>query len=106
MIDSKFVRSLALSFPDTTEEPHFEKASFRYKKKIFATLASEKQRLVLKLSPTDQSVFIDYDETIFSPATGAWGKKGWTIVEMKRVRKDMARDAMKLAYQAISLKGS
>ncbi len=31
------LRTLALSFPESTEEPHFEKISFRVKKKIFAT---------------------------------------------------------------------
>jgi hypothetical protein len=102
MIDSKFIRNLALSFPDTSESPHFDKASFRYKKKIFATLAEKKQHLVLKLSPADQSVYIDYDDTIFSPATGAWGKQGWTIIDMKKVRKDMAKDAMKLAYVRVT----
>ena len=30
-------RKLAMSFPDVTEEPHFENTSFRMSKKIFAT---------------------------------------------------------------------
>jgi len=35
---SEEARALALSLPETTEEPHFEKASFRVRGRIFATL--------------------------------------------------------------------
>jgi hypothetical protein len=101
MIDTSFVRKLALAFPDASEAPHFEKISFRIRKKIFATVAEKTQRVVLKLSLTNQSVFCDYDKTIFFPIPNAWGKKGWTIVEMKKVRKDMFKDALKLAYEEV-----
>ena len=37
MVSIDTFRKLALSFPEATEEPHFEKTSFRVKKKIFAT---------------------------------------------------------------------
>jgi hypothetical protein len=37
MIEFEELRKLAMSFPEVTEEPHFEKTSFRVKKKIFAT---------------------------------------------------------------------
>ncbi len=38
MVSIKAAREIALSFDEVTEEPHFEKASFRVKKKIYATL--------------------------------------------------------------------
>lgn len=105
MVDLESFRKLALSFPDSVEAPHFEKASFRYKKKIFATLSSKDKRAVLKLSLEDQSVFCDYDEEIFYPVPNKWGKQGWTIVELKRVRKDMCKDALTQAYGVVSGKG-
>ena len=37
MVTIDIFRKLALSFPEATEGPHFEKTSFRGKKKIFAT---------------------------------------------------------------------
>ena len=67
MVDIKSFRTFALSFPESVEAPHFEKASFRYKKKIFATLSLKDKRAVLKLSPEDQSVFCDYDDQVFYP---------------------------------------
>lgn len=102
MVDIESFRELALSFPDSAEAPHFEKASFRYKKKIFATLSSKDNRAVLKLSLEDQSVFCDYDEKVFYPVPNKWGKQGWTIVELKRVRKDMCKDALTCAFNVVS----
>jgi predicted DNA-binding protein (MmcQ/YjbR family) len=104
MVDIESFRKLALSFRDSVEAPHFEKASFRYKKKIFATLSSKDKRAVLKLSPEDQSVFSDYDPKIFYPVPHKWGKQGWTIVELKLVRKDMCKDALMQAYECVRLK--
>ena len=39
------VRRFALSLPETTEEPHFDLASFRVKGKIFATVPPDEKHL-------------------------------------------------------------
>jgi predicted DNA-binding protein (MmcQ/YjbR family) len=44
MLSIKKFRQIALSFPGTEELPHFEKTSFRVKKKIFATLDEMHQK--------------------------------------------------------------
>ena len=98
MVDIATFRKWALSFPDTTEEPHFHLSSFRFKKKIFATLWQKENRVMLKLSLIDQSVFCAFDKTIFFPVPGGWGKQGATFVELKKVRKDIFKDALKTAY--------
>ena len=43
MANNEHFKKLALSFPGTEESPHFEKTSFRVKKKIWATLDEAKQ---------------------------------------------------------------
>jgi predicted DNA-binding protein (MmcQ/YjbR family) len=98
MISLPTFRKLALAFDEAEEQPHFEKQSFRVKKKIFATLDSNKQRAVVKLSAVDQSVFSSYDNTIIYPVPNAWGKQGWTIIELKRVKASICRDALTTAY--------
>jgi predicted DNA-binding protein (MmcQ/YjbR family) len=50
MVSFETLRKLALSFPETTEEPHFEKTSFRVKKKIFATYDGKNKTACVKLS--------------------------------------------------------
>ena len=91
-------RKLALSYAEAIEQPHFENASFRVKKKIFATLDEKKQRAVLKLSAIDQSVFSSYDNSAIYPVPGAWGKQGWTIVELKKVKAAICKDALTTSY--------
>jgi hypothetical protein len=98
MVTIETFRKIALSFPETVELPHFDLASFRVKKKIFATLSSEKQRAMLKLSLTDQSVFCAFDKNIIYPVPGAWGKKGCTYFELSKIKKEMLKDALKQAY--------
>src|SRR6185369_1470052 len=104
MVDIHFFRTLALSFPETEELPHFHLTSFRVKKKIFATWWEKENRAMLKLGVVDQSVFCGADKMIFFPVPGAWGKQGATFVELKKVRKDVFKDALTVAYQTTAVK--
>jgi predicted DNA-binding protein (MmcQ/YjbR family) len=67
MVSIDTFRKLALSFPEATEEPHFEKTSFRVKKKIFATYNEKYKRACVKLSEIDHDVFSAADRTIIYP---------------------------------------
>jgi hypothetical protein len=104
MLDVAAARKLALGFPETEEQDHFGNPSFRIKKKIFMTLKPAEARAVLKLSLVDQSVFCDFNSNVFYPVPGAWGKQGWTVVDLKKVRKDMFRDALQQAFKAVAPK--
>ena len=92
-------RKLALSFPGTNEQPHFEKTSFRIGKKIFATLDEKNNRACLKLSEIDQDVFSTFDKSIIYPVPNKWGKQGWTFVELAKVKAAMCKDALTTAYR-------
>jgi hypothetical protein len=94
----------ALELPDVVEAPHFEKTSFRVKKKIFATLDTKAKKAVLKLTAIDQSVFSGYNKRIVYPVPGSWGKQGWTMFELPNVRKSMLKDALITAYRTVAPK--
>lgn len=98
MVTINTFRKLALSFPEATEEPHFEKTSFRVKKKIFATYDDKNKRSCIKLSEIDQDVFSLTDRTMIYPVPNKWGKQGWTFIELKKVHKDVFADALTTAY--------
>jgi hypothetical protein len=104
MVKSEVFRQLALSFPEVVEQPHFEKNSFRVNKKIFVTHDEQHERVTIKLSETDQSVFCSFDSTIIYPVKGSWGNQGWTIIELKKIRKDMLIDALTVAYCEVAPK--
>lgn len=104
MVSFDEFRKFSLSFPDTTEVPHFDNPSFRYKNKIFATYWKKDNRAMLLLSPVDQSVFCSLDKSIFFPVPNAWGTKGATFVELKKVRKDVFKDAVSTSFNFIVTK--
>ncbi|WP_231464348.1 MULTISPECIES: GNAT family N-acetyltransferase [unclassified Pedobacter] len=104
MVSIDTFRKLALSFPETTEEPHFDKTSFRVKNKIFATYDSSEKRASIKLSEIDQDVFSSPDKTIIYPVNNKWGKQGWTIIEMDKVKSELFVDALKTAYCEVAPK--
>jgi predicted DNA-binding protein (MmcQ/YjbR family) len=103
MVSIKTFRQLALSFEGATEEPHFEKTSFRVKKKIFATLNEKENRATIKLSLTEQDLFCVYDKNVMYPVPNKWGKQGWTHINLKTIPKKMCEDALKIAYSLITV---
>lgn len=103
MITFQILQELALSFPEATEEPHFEKSSFRIKKKIFASYDASKNIACLKLTEMEQSVFA-YDPEVIYPVPNKWGRQGWTYIELNKVKKNVLRDALKAAYDNVGNK--
>ncbi|MEQ8476170.1 MmcQ/YjbR family DNA-binding protein [Fulvivirga sp.] len=104
MIKIDNIRTLALSFPEATEEPHFEKNSFRVKKKIFATHDTSNNRLTIKLSEADQNLFSLIDKNVIYAVDNKWGKQGWTIVELSKVSEEVLKDALATAYCEVAPK--
>jgi len=104
MITVDAVRKIALSFPETTEQPHFEKPSFRVGKKIFATLDIKNNHACIKLSEIDQNVFSSFDRSVIFPVPNKWGKQGWTFINLKKIRKETLVDALTTAYCEVAPK--
>ncbi len=104
MVTFPTFQQLALSFPDAEQEPHFHLVSFRFRKKIFATYREKEQWAMLKLPLPEQSVFCAFDHAVFFPVPGSWGAKGATFVDLKKLRKDMFKDALTVAYNAVAVK--
>ena len=104
MITIEEVREFALGFPETYEQQHFEIPSFRVNKKIFSTVWEKDNRVMVKLSPADQSVFCAIDGECFFPVPGGWGAKGATFVDLAKVGKEIFKDAMTTAYCGVAPK--
>jgi predicted DNA-binding protein (MmcQ/YjbR family) len=102
MVDENTFSKLALSFPETKEQPHFDKRSFRIAKKIFATLDTKNKIACIKLSTADQDVFCLFDTSIIYPVPNKWGLQGWTFINLKKVRKTMCADALAMAYKHVA----
>ena len=93
---------MALSFPETTEAPHFDRTSFRVKKKISATLYAEKKIVTLKFSVIDQSVYCKVEKDAIYPVPNKWGAQGWTFVELDKVPPKLMLEALQTAYEEVT----
>lgn len=98
MITVDNVVKLVLSFEETTEQPHFEKNSFRVNKKIFATLDSVNKTVCVKLSEVEQSVYSRIDPKTIYPIPNKWGKLGWTSIELKKIKKELLVELLTKSY--------
>lgn len=104
MVTTETFRQMALALPGAIELPHFDRASFRVNKKIFATMKEKDNIAVLMFSPLEQSVFCAFNKTIIYPVPGGWGLKGATVFELSKMKRTMMKDALKVAYDEIVAK--
>jgi len=95
------VQKLALSLPEVIELPHFDKPSFRISKKIFLTHNTKENRVCVKLSELDQSVFCSDPSGSIYPVPNKFGKRGWTLINLKTVHPDLLKDAITCAYNHV-----
>jgi hypothetical protein len=93
-------RKLALSFQGVEERSHFGKADFRVKSRIFATLP-DGETGVVKLTPEQQEMMMGAEPSIFSPAAGAWGRKGWTRIDLGKAGRITLKSALSAAWENV-----
>jgi len=72
---------------------------FRTNGKIFATLSPDGHKGMVKLTPPQQKTFLDANGSVFTPASGAWGRQGCTMVVLARLDEEVLGEAMTLAWQ-------
>ena len=95
-------REMALSFPGTVENPHFDRIAFKVeKRRIFATLHDLSETVNIKLSEIDQPIFSSYDSKSVYPVPNKWGLQGWTTFDLKAVPKELLLDALDTAYKEV-----
>lgn len=98
MISNKAFRNYPLSFPDAEEAPHFENLAYKVKKKIFVTHNAKEHRCCVKLSREDQDLYCLIDREMIYPVPNAWGRQGWTLVNLKKANREILTDILTSAY--------
>ena len=78
-------------------------ADFRVRNKVFATLGyPDADFAMLKLLPAQQEIVVGAEPEVFSPAAGAWGRKGATLARLKVLKAASARSAIGMAWGNIA----
>lgn len=91
-------RTLALSFENASEVPHFDRAAFRTPRRIFATLANDGQDINLMFDPALQEHYCAMAPEAFAPVSGGWGKTGATRCDLKRADAATLKSALAAAH--------
>lgn len=101
MATASFFKKTALSFEDTSAYPHFNKTAFRAFKKTFATVDEATMKASLKLTDAEQSVYCQMQPVIATAASGAWGKQGWTVFDLKKTSAAIIRETIRQAHKNV-----
>jgi hypothetical protein len=96
------LRKLALSMPGAEEKSHFDHPDFRVRNKIFAGLSADGRQGTLKLTAELQAMALDARPRVFSPAAGAWGRSGWTHVDLRAAALADLRPLMREAWRLVA----
>jgi len=97
------MRKRALAMPEVEEKSHFGKPDFRVRGKIFAGLSADETTGTLKLTSEIQATVLD-DGSPFTPCAGAWGRSGWTYVDLRRVEVGVLEALLTEAWRIVAPK--
>jgi len=91
------VRALALAWPETTEEDHFGRPSFRVRGRIFATVP-DPEHLNVMIDPIDVDGVVQEDPAACEPLM--WGKQLRGVrVKLRIVEPGLVRDLLAAAWR-------
>ncbi|MEQ1827719.1 MAG: MmcQ/YjbR family DNA-binding protein [Pirellula sp.] len=95
---------LALSLPDAVQGSHQGHVDFRVNGRIFATVGvPDKEWGMVKLTPDQQSHFMETAPDTFVPCAGTWGKQGCTYLNLLLVKKAVVKSVLEIAHENIIL---
>src|SRR5215510_9088149 len=103
-MSEKDFRKLALSFSGTMESEHMNHPDFRLNGKIFASLHYPDENWgMVKLSPSQQRLFIRKAPDVFKPCNGVWGERGATNVHLSSATRTVLRAALEAARKNVAI---
>ena len=92
-------RRIALALDGAVEGSHMGHPDFRAGGRIFASIHPDPRVGMVKLSLEQQERFVMDHPRGFAPEAGAWGRQGYTRVQLRAVDEDTAGEALTLAWQ-------
>jgi hypothetical protein len=92
-------RRMALRMEGAIESAHMNHPDFRVNGRIFATLGYPDGKWgMVALTPDQQQAFLRAHDAL-SPAKGAWGEQGATMVRLADIDAETLGTAMTMAWQ-------
>ena len=99
-LDGDDALRLALALPETEAAPHFDRTAIRVRKgRIFATLAADRLSLNVKLTPDEQTLYVEAMGGALTPVANAWGRQGWTTMTLALIDETSAQAVLTTAWR-------
>lgn len=100
-------RKIALSLPDTVESEHMGHPDFRVAGKVFASLGAPSDEWgMVKLTTEQQQTSCEVNGDTFQPCSGAWGKQGYTNVNLAAAKTSDVRSALTFSVENVMVSPS
>lgn len=96
------VRALASMLPETVEGAHQGHPDFRIGGRIYATLWTDEERVVIKLTPEAQAALCEAEPDAVEPVPGPWGTRGWTSLDLCMAEEETLRGALLAAWRTVA----
>ena len=102
MIDIAGFTEMALSFPNTEQNPHFDRTGFKVTgRRMFASCLDRDNTANIFLTPAEQKLFCKMDQKNIHPVPNKWGEKGATTFNLSGVSREILHEALLSAYSAV-----
>lgn len=98
-------RRLALALAGVVERAHMGHPDFRVDNRVFASIQPARRSVGLMLTPAQQAEALRDHPEMFMPASGAWGRSGWTTADLAAASEEALGEALTLAWQNAVAKG-
>src|ERR671912_1445946 len=102
MLTADDFRDLALRLNGASEGAHMGHPDFRAGGRIFASLHANEETGTVRLTPDEQRELMRAYPRMFTPAAGAWGLQGWTVVRLHAAEEAAVRAAILMAWQSVT----
>ena len=93
-------RRIALGLKEAVEHAHHGHPDFRVGGRLFATLGyPDAAHGMVVLTPEQQQEWVRAQPAAFTPAAGAWGDKGCTVVRLRAADEESLGETLTLAWR-------
>jgi hypothetical protein len=104
MVSTKTVCEMAEALEGVTVKDHFGSDAYCANKRMFATVWHDRNEVNLRLSLEQQRHFLSLDGEGFVEIDNAWGRQGFTKVQLEFVNRKQFEKALKSAWEHSAIK--
>jgi hypothetical protein len=94
---------LALALDGATQGTHGGHPDFRAGGKVFASIGFKgPESATVKLTPEQQEMLVAAEPAIFTPVTGTWGHRGYTMIHLPAADATTMKSALAMAWKNVT----